>query len=152
MMDTIKNVCMYLVIGAILSGISIWLGSAFLFTFLTSNLISLLIALLAINITTLSVLVTKISDLSTSEVNFSNTIDEMRFSVTEQVVLIGAAVVFGILGGSTGFMSWLPYSSFIISTLLATILVYSIDILRDTATSVFIIFKYEQQIRGKKSK
>jgi uncharacterized membrane protein YhaH (DUF805 family) len=153
MIGFVKNICTYLVIGSVLQGIGMALNSNFLSEFLTNNLIALLIALLAINITTLSVLVTKMNDLATSKgVQFPVTILEMRISINEQVALIASAVFVQILNGSASFKLLLPYSNFILPTLLAAILVYAIDILRDTAASVFVILRHEEQQAGSNQK
>ena len=55
MKDLIKNICVAIVGGSLLVWISDFLKSAFLYKFLDDNLLMLLIALLAINITNISI-------------------------------------------------------------------------------------------------
>ena len=74
----------------------------------------------------------------------------MRKSVNEQVALVVIALFVQILNGSASFKLFFPYANFILPMLLASILVYAIDILRDTAASVFVFLKYQEQEAGSK--
>ncbi len=102
MMDLFKNISLSLTIALALNASSIGIESDFLPTFLSENLITLLIALFAINITTLSVIMTKLSEISNNEgSDFSTTIREMKHSITEQcfLIIIGISAVQNILCG-----------------------------------------------------
>ena len=82
--------------------VSSQVNSDFLDTFLQNNLIVLLPALLAINVTTLSIMLTKIDDLKKAykQVSFKGVIQGMKQSVLEQVILIVLAVIILILRSS----------------------------------------------------
>jgi hypothetical protein len=100
--DNYKNYAIFTVIALFLKFVSFQVGSDFLDTFLQDNLIVLLPALLAINVTTLSIMLTKINDLKKAykQVSFKNVIDGMKQSVLEQVLLIVLSVVILILRSS----------------------------------------------------
>lgn len=145
-METFKNICMALVCGFILTALSIKLGSSFLDTFLQNNLIMLLIALLAIHITTLSVIMTKLKELSDKYgQSFSNTIKEMRISLYEHIVLIVLGLVVLILKESTVLDSFICNWGNACAILLSSILIYSLVILYDTGKSVFEIINFEEK-------
>lgn len=143
-METIKNASLCFVAGLLLNWLSSWLASDFLATFLGANLITLLIALLAINTTTISVIMTKLRDLSSDPKAFAETMAEMKTSVVEQMVLIALAVLLQILTKSTS-ITWLETTTFVLNSLVAAVFVYALHILWDTANGVFIILKYESK-------
>jgi hypothetical protein len=60
--ENYKNLCVCLIVALILKSISTLVNSNFLDNFLQQNLILLLPALLAINVTTISIILSKISD------------------------------------------------------------------------------------------
>ena len=64
MIEHAKSISLFLVIGLLATLLAEWLQSDFISTFLSENLITLLIALVAINTTTLSVVLTKIREIS----------------------------------------------------------------------------------------
>jgi hypothetical protein len=63
MIDRVKTISLFLLSGLIVNFLVSWLKSNFISEFLTHNLITLLIALVAINTTTLSVVLTKIREI-----------------------------------------------------------------------------------------
>lgn len=143
MMDIAKNVSLSIVASLLLVGLAAWLGSDFLPTFLEDNLITILIALLAINITTLSVITSKLSDLSAKDgADFSRTIGDMKQSVVEQCVLIGLALVIQIVDASTWLHTVLPMLTFAATTGSLALLVFAVIILYDTANAVFILLNH----------
>jgi len=87
MINIIKNICVAIVCGLLLVWFSNLVGSNFLSQFLENNLIMLLIALLAINITTMSVVMVKLREISDSnnKIRFPRTIKEMKISFYEQI-------------------------------------------------------------------
>ncbi|MCD6566696.1 MAG: hypothetical protein J7K53_12225 [Bacteroidales bacterium] len=147
MMEVVKNVCLYLVISTIISWITIKLDSVFLVSFLEKNLITLLVALLAINTTTMSIIMVKLRELKDKfGVRFDNTLNSLRISLYEQVSLIPLSILMLVLRDSTVIKQHLAYSSFIWDTALIAIFAYAIHILFDTAKSVFIIITTENSI------
>ena len=146
MMNLFKNVCTSVFIGMALVFISNKLDSNFLAEFIESNLIMLLIALLAINTTTLSVIMTKLKDLSEKHgVDFASTVSEMKLSINEQIVMILLAVIFQIIQESSLLLNVDVWFSFAINSLLTAIFVFSIDVLYDTAKGIFVILNFEKK-------
>lgn len=141
MIEFVKILCTAIVGGVLLNGASIWLDSDFLHGFLHQNLIVLLTALMAINGTTMSVVVTKLQEIleCAEEADFQNTVREMKISIYEQIWLIISALIIQIIAESKSSNGWPFYINFALSSALAGIFVYAIYILYDTAKSVFVL-------------
>jgi len=131
-------------IGLALELISQSLGSDFLSRFLAEDLITLLIALMAINTTTISVIMTKIKEIYDKKGGcFLGTIKEMKKSIIEQVALIIIATILLIIRESK-FVNTLNDSPiFFVDGLLLALLVYAVYILYDTACGIFVILNFE---------
>ncbi|MDK2982179.1 MAG: hypothetical protein PWQ55_2526 [Chloroflexota bacterium] len=120
------------------------LKSEYLFQFFDENLVLLLVALLAINNTTLGVIMTKLKEISQEYyTNFSNVISEMKISIKEQLILILVGALIQIFTKST-----LPFSSnvnylYISQVTLIFVFLYSLYILYDTADMIFVILQFE---------
>ncbi len=126
-----------------------WLDSNYFNEFLKMNLINLLIALLAINTTTMGIILTKIRDLVEahgSGEQFKNTRQQMLLSIKEQIVLVVLSITLLTLATSYKLLS-LPNFELFINTLISGVFVYSMRVLYDTANAVLIIidFKNESQ-------
>lgn len=149
-MRLIQNISFYLVIGFITTVFSLYLKSDFLFEYLQKNIISLLITLLAINTATLGLIASKIQDMLENhpKINFKNTIREMKFSLTEQVILICISIFSLIILKSEIII--FPHKNITLNTILVSVLTYSINILWDTGKSVFIIIELIQNMNNKK--
>ncbi len=149
MIERVKSISLYVLIGIGVQWGSAKLQSDFLGTFLDGNLVTLLLALLAINTTTMSVIMTKLRDIADgNHGNFGRTIDAMRESIIEQVVLIVCAIAVLILKTSASLQS--RTLSFLANTVLIAIFFYAIQILYDTANGVFVILRYEDQKKQSK--
>jgi hypothetical protein len=110
------------------------------YEFLRGNIVSLQIGLLAINTATLGVVLTKLRDLvdkGASLSNFSSTRTAMLLSIKEQVALIASAIVILSLEDARELPLMVPEG--LLRVLLITCFVYSLQILYDTAKSVFIV-------------
>lgn len=141
-MERVKYICCYLVLAIIVNLVAIGLDSSFLGIFLQQNLISILINLLAINIATCTILITKVKDLKDLHgADFSESFKELRVSVIEQIALIGSAFLVLIIGGSAKLNYSFCGYSLVIDILLTTIFVYAIAILWDIGKAVFIIIE-----------
>ena len=156
MIEHLKNISLFLVIGLLVTAVSRWLQSDFISEFLAQNLITLLIALVAINTTTLSVVLTKIREI-TDQLggDFTITAREMKLSIVEQVVLIISSIVVQVIGTSSLLNASFPMLGFVSSVILVAIFSYAIYILYDTANSVFVILRFESslpKIKGKNDK
>lgn len=147
MIEVIKNACLYLVISAIINWVTIALDSSFLISFLEKNLIPLLVALLAINTTTMSIIMVKLRELKDKfGVSFSETINSLKMALYEQVSLIPLSIIFLVAKKSTVLNNYSSYSQYIWDTLLIATFAYAIHILFDTARGVFIIITTENNI------
>ncbi len=138
------TICTFLVIGFAINGIAKLIGSNFLCSFLDQNLILLLVALFAINITTTSVILTKMREIADRhpEVNFKGTRCQMKASSYEQVGLIIVATLIGVLKASPLVAGHIPYYDFILNSLLVSTFVYALHILCDTAKAVYVILDH----------
>ena len=146
MIEHAKNVSLFTVIGLIITLAASWLQSNFISDFLAENLITLLIALIAINTTTLSVVLTKIREISDRMGgDFSKTAREMKLSIIEQVALVVLAVIVQLIGTSSLINSHFQLISFVRDVILVAIFSYAIYILYDTADSVFVILQFENK-------
>ena len=129
-----------------LTGLGNAIDSTFIGECLKENLITLLIALLAINTTTSSVVTTKLKEIAdTIGGNFKFTIEQLKLSICEHVVLIVIAAIVLILAGSKvalGIHAWMPL---ILNGVVASVFVAGLYALFDAAKSIFVILRYENQ-------
>lgn len=148
-MRLIKNISFYIILAFIICLISNYLESDFLFKYLTDNIIGLLLTLLAINTATLGLIASKIQDMLDKhpKISFKNTTREMKFSLTEQVVLVIISVLTLIILNSGKIL--FEQKELILNTILVSILIYSVNILWDTGKSVFIIIDLIEDMNKK---
>jgi hypothetical protein len=146
-MDTLQKILIAFGISCILIFFQNLLKSTYMIDFLDENLITILIALLAINLTTLSIVLTKIRELidknNLSSSIFENTQKEILYSIKEQIALIFLSLLFFIfLKSELGKQ----YISIQLATevLITSCFVYGIMILYDTAKSIFIIIDFKK--------
>lgn len=150
MIEQAKNMSFFLLIGLLFTALTEWLKSDFILKFLSTNLITLLIALIAINTTTLGVVLTKIREISDRfGGDFSKTANEMKLSIVEQVVLVIVTVITQVLNESTIINASFPIINFISSVILISVFSYAVYILYDTANSVFVILSFENENSNK---
>lgn len=141
----IRTAFISLGIGFLVEILNGWLSSQFLSTFFAGNLITILIALLAINAATLGIVLTKIRDLlddSGRSDFFVKTRAHMLLSIKEQIGLIVIATALLILKSGESIAT-IPNMLFLINATLTAIFSYSLIVLYDTAKSVLIIVDYE---------
>lgn len=122
------------------------LATNYLNVFLSENLITILIALLAINSTTLGIVLTKIRDLVEKHGNahcFNTTKQQMILSIREQVALIVFAIIFLTIVSSPLINSYGNLMIFFDSTVIA-LFTYAIFVLYDTAKGVLIIIDFDK--------
>lgn len=137
------NVFIAIGIGYLLAQMQIFLETDFLINFLKDNLIMLLVALIAINSATLSIVLTKIRELQDTQANehFINTRQQMVLSIQEQITLIAFAIILLMILDSSYIKNNVEYIIFLNTLIIATF-IYAIRILYDTAKSVFVILDY----------
>lgn len=139
-MKLLKDILIALVVAYFARLLETRIKSDFLIPFLTGNLVTILIALLAINATTLGIILTKLRDISDvleQPQRFQKTRGAMLNSLREQIFLIGLSSLVLILLGSV-MPSLSPFSA-TLDVLLIGIFVYAMLILYDTAKGVFVL-------------
>lgn len=140
MNNTIKNILASFAISVILIGLEVLLQSTFLSKFLKDNLVGLLLTLLAINTATSSVISAKLEEIADrTGADFGEVIKEVKWSLIEQIILIALSVLLLIFLGSERIDFESNHLKEIVNVLLCSILVYAIDILRDTGVTIFNI-------------
>lgn len=107
--------------------------------FFSGNLITLLYAMLAINIATLGIVLTRIVELKQSNSSFSQTKNQILLSLKEQISLIFLSLILSILSKKDKINCYPELFEHSISILFLTIFVYSVFILYDTAKGLIYI-------------
>ena len=145
-----KNISFYIIIAFLICLLSKILKSDFLFKYLTENIIGLLLTLLAINTATLGLIDSKIQDMLEKypKMRFKKTTKEMKFSLTEQVILIIVSVISLIVLNSS--VVQFEYKELVLNTVLVGVLIYSVNILWDTGKAVFVIIDLIENMNEKK--
>lgn len=140
-----KSIFISIGIGFIVEILNSWLSTPFLHKFLESNLITLLVALLAINGATMGIVLTKIRDLIDKDGGadcFKSTRRQMLLSIKEQIGLIIFATILLSLKSSPQLSSLDNLELLMNSCIIATF-VYALNILYDVTKGVLIIVDYE---------
>lgn len=149
-METIKNISLFIVVSIVVNLLSNLLASNFIPKFLAENLVLILIALMAINITTISVIMTKLKEIYDKfGGDFKSTIKSLKNSILEQVILVILSVVFYTLFESPVIQQIISFHKFLFDTLILTVFIYSIHILYDTACAIFVILDFEDKKNNK---
>lgn len=145
-MRQLKTICLYIVSAFILNISSILLGSDFLYSFLFSNIVMFLIMMLAINTATSALIMARLNELSKGDLTlFREPIKELKLSLIEQIILIATAVLLSILNNSDIFKEAIKYPTIILGTLITTIFIYAIDVLRDTGMAIFMAYDFKKK-------
>lgn len=141
----VKTAFISLGIGYLAELVNSFLGSLFLHEFLKSNLVTILIALLAINATTMGIVLTKVREMVDKNGGgscFQNTRSHMLLSIKEQIWLIVTSIIVLSVKDSEIVRS-IDQLAFFMQVLLIGIFVYSLLVLYDTAKSVLIIIDFD---------
>lgn len=146
MKSIIINTSISVSIALFLVFIQFALKSDYLILYLKDNIITILIALLAINSATMSIILSKLRELMDKfpSSTFENTKREMILSVKEQIFLILIAATLLIIKYSKVYINS-HISDIFVDTLLIATFIYALRILYDTATSVFVLLEYKSQ-------
>jgi hypothetical protein len=131
----------------VLASMQTFFESTFITQFLKQNLVTLLVALLAINCTTMGIVLSKIKEIiniSRENGAFNRTKKEMIKSVNEQIGLIVLSLLLLLIQDSKWLNNYLWLSN-IIQILIMACFVFGITILYDTAKSVFVIIDYNHE-------
>lgn len=146
MIDKLKTYSLFIVVSLILVIINKSLESDYLITFLKKDLVTILIALLAINTTTASVVMTKLREISDkNQIDFSRTITELKHSMMEQVAYIMLAVSNMVLMGSRWVLNICNYTEILLEIILVSVFIAALYNLYDAANSIFIILRHEKR-------
>jgi hypothetical protein len=123
-----------------------FLDSKYIIEFLDENLVSLLIALLAINSASLGIVLSKIRELIDSNVgngDFGKTKNAMLFSIKEQIVLIFVSLILLMINDSV----WLEMHPNIFPLMemgIITCFTFAMSILYDSAKSIFVVLSFNK--------
>jgi hypothetical protein len=133
-------------VGALLFLMQRFFGTQYLSEYLRGNLITILVALLAINAATLGVVLTKLRDLidkSGGKEKFKKTRAAMLLSVKEQMGLIVFSIPLFIAEKSELFRTK-PNAVLLIEILIPSCLAYALFVLYDTTKSVFVLLDFQE--------
>lgn len=142
-MKTVGRISFFVLLSITLGLASSWLKSDYLREFLKGKIVEILITLVAINVATCGIIVSKLEELSKIyQKDFSGTIKEIKLSLIYQIWFIGISVVTLILYQSKVIAGLLGDNhQFIFDSVLTTVFICSIDVLRDTGMAIFVINK-----------
>jgi hypothetical protein len=121
-------------------------GSNYIITFLKQNLITIILALMAINTTTLGIVLTKIRELIDKKGTdtFTKSKKQMFISINEQIILVIIASILFILSDSP-----IVYTNINIKLLIdvgcISVFIYDLLILYDTSKSIFIVIDFKNK-------
>lgn len=143
--NILKYTLLSLTIGYVTISIENKIESNFFEVFLGGNLISLLVALLAINITTLGIILTKIRDIldknNLDGSYFKKTKQQMLIFIKEQLSLILFSAILLIVKKSILIKDFTIIEQ-IINIFLTACFIYAIFILYDAAKSIFNLLDF----------
>lgn len=148
--QVLKTFIMSIGIGFLAQILQSSLETNYLNNFLSQNLITILIALLAINSATLGIVLTKIRDLVERHGNaqcFNSTKKQMILSIKEQIVLIVFSVIF-LTVVSSRLISGHENLKMLFNTTVIAIFAYALFVLYDTAKGVLIIIDFDIKENG----
>lgn len=131
-------------IGFIAELLNIWLGAKFLDSFFEANLITILVALLAVNAATMGIVLTKMRDLIDKNGNaeaFKNTRRNMLLSIKEQIGLVALAIVVLSVKSAPAVQS-IENMPLLLNSIVTGIFIYALLVLYDTAKGVLIIVDF----------
>lgn len=135
-----------LVIAFVAVSIQQRMGGDFLVKFLDDNMLTILIALFAVNSATMGVILSKVRDLVDRDgvdgkIHFKETRKQMTISIYEQFTLIILAVVCGVVASNTWLMSNTEFV-FWLSVFKVGIFAYAMQVLFDLSRSIMKIIDY----------
>lgn len=140
-----KTAFISLGVGFLVELLRSWLSSSFLQNFFEGNLVTILVALLAINAATMGIVLTKIRDLIDKRGGaqfFESTKKNMLLSVKEQISLIVLATIV-LSVNSSPLIANVQNLSLFLDSIVTGIFVYALLVLYDTAKGVLIIVDFD---------
>lgn len=121
------------------------ISTSYLDDYLGDNLITILIALLAINSATTGIVLTKVREIIDAGANaetFLPVKDEMVKSVREQIVLVCLAIIL-LTVQSSGGLSEYPRLLELFDILIVGVFAYALHVLYDISIGVMVLFDFE---------
>ena len=144
-MNLIAYYSMYFVFGLAFAWLNLTLQSAFLTSLLTSSLLVLQVALLAINTTARTALLSKLKELGNDfKAKFQSTVKAMNEALIEQILIIFFTGLILIIYLSPNVLTN-PSMRMVSEALLVGLLMASIQIVFDTSKAIMIIL--EDQVK-----
>ncbi|MGY3871238.1 hypothetical protein ACW5W4_17180 [Aeromonas crassostreae] len=149
MTTVVKTTFFSLGIGFSIEVVNLWLESSFLHKFLENNLVTILVALLAINAATMGIVLTKVMDIVDKNNGdgihcFSSTKSQMLLSVKEQIIIIILSIALLILTSSP-VVQEIKNAELLLNSAITACFIYSLSILYDTAKGILIIVNFNNE-------
>ncbi|WOT09331.1 hypothetical protein [Leptospira interrogans] len=140
MFERAKTYSFYLIVGWLLQLLFNWIGSEYLSKFYANNLITIEIALLAINSSTCGLIFSKLKEYNYEKDSFRATIKEIKVSIIEQILIIVLSLVLLVLQEENLLKSIESYR-FIAKSILNGFFLYILFILYDVSHSIFLLIE-----------
>lgn len=142
MTDSFKNLIVCAAAAFVIFWLSGQLGSTFIVDWLSANVLTVLIALIAVNIASIGVTASRLYDLKGKHGgNFARTAASLRRSIWEQIGALGFALVAGTAKTSSLLQQQWQYTNDAANIMLIGVFVWSIWVLYDTTNSVLILLE-----------
>lgn len=142
-MLSFKEISVYIIIAISVNTFSHLLGTKYLFTYLSSNILTIQITLMAISTAIRGLVVSKLQDINKKfpEKSLKPITKALLFSFKEQICLLAISIILILISDSkiTNLFLHKNYYDFAIEVLLFSVFIYAIDILWDTGKSIFLI-------------
>ncbi|PQJ31911.1 hypothetical protein BST92_08215 [Nonlabens arenilitoris] len=143
MLDQIKDIALYLVLGLIINLLSFFLANDYLVNYLLDNLITVQLTLLAINTATSGLVVSKMQDIKKENphLDLKPISKSLLDSLKEQIILIVVAIALLIIIDSqiTEKLEYAKYFDFGLEVILICVFINSVQILWDTGKAIFVM-------------
>jgi len=146
----ISMIVFSLLVGVFFIACESWLHVDVIIPYLSQNLLTMIVAVIAINVPSISVVLTKLRDIVDDQKNinqkqaFAKTKKALLFSIQEQLFLVLFVTLLIMFSAAKGI--GLPNRCFdVVHVLLVSCFVYELWILYDTAKSIFLILDYPEK-------
>jgi len=149
MLNFIRNFVLACLLGFLTNWTADQLQRDFVRAFLRSNVVTILVALTAINAATASIMLTQLREMldrrNADSGQFGRTIDELRLSFVEQMLLVLIAIAGEIAATSGRLLPVFPQASWIGQAVVTGTFLYGLYITFDTARAIFILLQFRSQ-------
>jgi len=143
--NNLYKIATYLLLGIILSFISIKLESSFVEKF-SENILALLSALFAINIANSTIIASKLYEINKDlGLSFKSTLKELKLSFYEQIILIAIVFVTGIIRESNYLHNEYGINCIkgISDSIIFFSFIYYVDIMIDLGKAIFNLINFD---------